>query len=208
MDMIRLDMRGKQCPIPVIETKKAFARIVGEGCVETRVDNQTAVENLKRLASSLGGSAEVTMSGDCDYLVRITASGQAEAASAPVDCVCAEPAVQAASGPMIAVFSSDRMGTGDEKLGAILMKGFIYALSQLEELPEKCVFYNSGARLTTADSVSLADLKSMEEAGTELITCGTCADFYGIKEQIAVGRIGNMYDIVSTMAQAGKILRP
>ena len=74
MDMIRLDMRGKQCPIPVIETKKAFARIVGEGCVETRVDNQTAVENLKRLASSLGGSAEVTMSGDCDYLVRITAS--------------------------------------------------------------------------------------------------------------------------------------
>ncbi|HIV80060.1 MAG TPA: sulfurtransferase-like selenium metabolism protein YedF, partial [Candidatus Avanaerovorax faecigallinarum] len=104
--------------------------------------------------------------------------------------------------------SSDRMGEGNDELGKVLMKGFIYALSQLEKLPETILFYNGGATITCEGSESLADLRSMEEQGVKIFTCGTCLDYYGLKEKLAVGTVTNMYAIVETMASAGRVIRP
>ena len=112
------------------------------------------------------------------------------------------------SGDTIAVISSDRMGEGNDELGKVLMKGFIYALSQLEKLPETILFYNGGATITCEGSESLADLKSMEEQGVKIFTCGTCLDYFGLKEKLAVGTVTNMYAIVETMASAGRVIRP
>ena len=100
------------------------------------------------------------------------------------------------------------MSLGDEKLGKILMKGFIYAVSKQEKLPEVIIFYHQGAKLTTNDSDSIQDLKEMEAEGVEILTCGTCLDYYGLTEKLAVGSITNMYDIVEHLMSDVKIIRP
>ncbi|MBQ2401101.1 MAG: sulfurtransferase-like selenium metabolism protein YedF, partial [Lachnospiraceae bacterium] len=86
-------------------------------------------------------------------------------------------------------------------------KGFIYALSQLEELPKTLLFYNGGATITCEESPSVEDLKNMEAQGVEILTCGTCLDYYGLKDKLAVGSVTNMYTIVEKLAQADKIIK-
>ena len=100
------------------------------------------------------------------------------------------------------------MGEGNEELGHVLIKGFLFAVTQLDELPKTMLFYNGGAKLTTEGSESLEDLKSLEAQGVEIMTCGTCLDYYGLKEKLKVGTVTNMYSIVETMNQAGRIIRP
>ncbi len=106
------------------------------------------------------------------------------------------------------VVSSDRMGEGNDELGKVLMKGFIFAVTQLDTLPKTMLFYNGGATLTAEGSDSLEDLKSLEAQGVEVMTCGTCLDYYGLKEKLQVGTVTNMYSIVETMANAGRIIKP
>ena len=106
------------------------------------------------------------------------------------------------------VVSSDQMGNGEEKLGRTLMKAFLFALTRQDELPETIMFYNSGAFLSCEGSQSLEDLKNLEAEGVNIMTCGTCLDFYGLKEKLAVGTVTNMYEIVENMEKADKIIRP
>ena len=61
--------------------------------------------------------------------------------------------------------TSDKMGDGDPELGAILIKGFVYALTQLETPPSVMLFYNGGAKLTASDSPCIEDLKTLQEQG-------------------------------------------
>lgn len=128
--------------------------------------------------------------------------------SAPVrpaeETVCAPDA----RGDLVVAVGSNCMGNGEETLGKTLMKGFLYAVSQLPTLPKTILFYNSGAYLTCTGSDSLEDLKFMEAQGVEIRTCGTCLDFYKLKETLAVGSITNMYAIAETLAAAGKVIKP
>ena len=100
------------------------------------------------------------------------------------------------------------MGSGDEKLGKKLMKAFIFALTSQDEIPDKVICYNTGARLTTLDADTVKDLKTLEAAGTTVMTCGTCLDFYGLKDQLQVGIVSNMYDIVEAQMSAALVIRP
>ena len=100
------------------------------------------------------------------------------------------------------------MGRGDDALGATLMKGFLYALSQLEQLPRTILFYNGGAHLTVEGSDSLEDLKAMADRGVEILTCGTCLNFYGLTERLAVGGVTNMYTIVEKLSGADRVVKP
>ena len=113
-----------------------------------------------------------------------------------------------ARGGRVVVISADTMGTGDEKLGKKLMKAFVFALTSQDEKIDKVICYNTGARLTTQDPDTVRDLKALEEAGTTVMTCGTCLDFYGLKEQLQVGIVSNMYDIVEAQMSASLIIRP
>ena len=108
----------------------------------------------------------------------------------------------------VVVISSDAMGSGDDTLGKVLMKGFIFALSQQDELPSTILFYNGGARLTCADAPTLEDLRSLEAMGVEILTCGTCLNHYGLTDQLKVGGVTNMYVIVEKQMQADKVIRP
>ena len=96
----------------------------------------------------------------------------------------------------------------DNELGKVLMKGFLFAVTQLDELPKTMLFYNGGATLTTEGSDSLEDLKSLEAQGVTIKTCGTCLNYYGLTEKLCVGEVTNMYDIVETMAKASKVIKP
>ena len=111
-------------------------------------------------------------------------------------------------GDFVVAIDTDAMGRGSDDLGRTLMKGFIYAVSQLETLPKTILFYNGGAKLTVEGSVSLEDLKSMEAQGVQILTCGTCLNFYGLTDKLAVGSVTNMYVIVETLAKAGKVIKP
>ena len=209
--MITVDARGKQCPIPVIMTKKAIEALAAPDTVEVFVDNETAVGNVTRLAGSLGAAAASEKLGEKDYRLEITVAKLPGAEHA----AAADAAVQAAAacacdpkGDFIVVVPSATMGIGNDELGKVLIKGFLFAVSQLDVLPKKILFYNGGATLTVEGSASLADLKGMAEKGVEILTCGTCLDYYGIKDKLAVGAVTNMYTIVESMATAGKVIRP
>ena len=93
-------------------------------------------------------------------------------------------------------------------LGAVLMKGFIYALTSQEVLPDTILLYNNGAKLSTEGSDSLEDLKLLESQGVEILTCGTCLNYYGLTEKLAVGAVTNMYDICAKMMNAEKVVKP
>ena len=121
------------------------------------------------------------------------------------DGICTVPA--AADNTVVAV-SADHMGEGQGELGKNLLKAFLYALSQQESLPKAILFYNGGASLTCQGSLSLEDLQSMAERGVEILTCGTCLNYYGLSDKLQVGEVTNMYVIAEKQMQADLILRP
>ena len=200
-----VDAMGKQCPIPVVMTKKAIDGAAVGDEIEILVDNETAVNNLSRLANKTGCTFVSEKLEHKKYQVKMTV--QTEQSGRDLneeEFVCEIPNKKV----MAAVISSDVMGSGDDELGKILIKGFIYALSQMETLPDTVLFYNGGAKLTTEGSESLEDLKKMEEEGVEILTCGTCLKHYGLMEKLMVGKVTDMYTITERMTGADKVIRP
>ena len=130
---------------------------------------------------------------------------QAVAEEAEEEIVCA---VDSRKNGMVVVLSANVMGTGDEKLGTSLMKAFVFAVTKQDQLPETIVCYNTGAYLTCEGADTLEDMKALEAEGVNILTCGTCLDFYGIKDKLAVGTVTNMYEIVEVMEKAKNIVRP
>lgn len=205
--MININALGQTCPIPLIRTKKAIEELKGADIVEVLVDNEIAVQNLKKLASQLGCECESIEREKNVFAVTfdikdVTAVAKTDSAEE----ICGIQ-VGTKTGTVVAI-GSKTMGEGDEALGAILIKGFIFALTQMEELPETVLFYNGGAFLTCEGSDSIEDLKKLSDEGVKIMTCGTCLNNYGIADKLAVGEVTNMYAIVEAMTNAGKVLRP
>lgn len=171
------------------------------------VDNTIAVENLRKLAASQKADYKFRKKGEKEYEVILTVQQETDEAKVQETVELENCSIKTGKKTVV-VLSSDKMGEGEEKLGKILIKGFVYALTQLEQLPSAVLFYNSGAFLSCEDSPVLEDLKLLEEEGVEICTCGTCLDFYGLKEKLAVGNVVNMYQIVQTQVQADLILKP
>lgn len=101
---------------------------------------------------------------------------------------------------------SDRMGSGSDELGAVLMKSFLYTVSQTEPRPEAILFFNGGVHLTCEGSEALEDLRALEAAGTAIQSCGMCLDYYSLREKLAVGEVSNMYAIYERLAGADRRL--
>ena len=200
--MIQVNAMGDACPIPVVKTLQALKELHGAGTVQTLVDNKVAVENLTRLAESKGCTIETAQLGEKEYRVTITVGENTNVEEESGECyTCGKPKV-------VAVLSSDKMGGGNDELGGALMKAFVYALSQQETLPDTILCYNGGVKLTCEGSESLEDLKGMAARGVEIMSCGTCLNFYDLKEKLAVGEVTNMYVIVEKMSGADRVVRP
>ncbi len=187
-----VDGRKEACPRPVIMTKKKLDSI-DEGVVTTIVDNEVAKENVSKLATSLGYEFSVRTEGE-DYYITIK-KGEVE--------VGPQEKKENIIDQTIAL-ASNTMGKGEEKLGEILMKSFIYTVSETQPYPKTIVLYNSGVRLTCEGSEVLDDLIKLENEGVEIISCGTCLDFLNIKDSLKVGSISNMYTIYEKISNAKK----
>ena len=204
--MLKVNAMGDTCPIPVVKTKEAIRQLGAEGgVVETLVDNDIAVQNLSKMANQKGYGVESEKLGENEYRVTMTVRAGADLPAESEETVCMVPAGQKNT---VVVVAADHMGEGEGELGKNLLKAFLYALSQQESLPKTILFYNGGASLTCQGSLSLEDLKSMAERGVEILTCGTCLNFYGLTEKLAVGGVTNMYDIVEKQMAADLIVRP
>lgn len=202
--MITVDARGDQCPIPVVKAKQALGQLPEGGLVRVLVDNEIAVQNLTKLGRHQSMEVQSRKLKDKEFEVVIAS----DKAMVPQPEPEAEPCMPDARGDTVVAVGSAVMGSGDDQLGAVLMKGFLYALSQMDRLPDTILFYNGGARLTTEGSQSLEDLRNLEAQGVKIRTCGTCLDFYRLKEKLQVGEVTNMYEIAETLAAAGKVIRP
>ena len=205
MELIHVDARGDACPIPVVKTKAAIAKLNGEGTVETLVDNETAVQNLTKMAHQKGYGVTSEKQNDSCYRVSMTIQEREDNDNAPEKAL-SQPMVQEQN--TVVVISADHMGEGDDELGRTLLKGFIFALVTQEKRPRTILFYNGGARLTCEGSDSLEDLRALAEQGVELLTCGTCLNFYGLTDKLAVGGVTNMYEIVEKQMKATLVVRP
>ena len=201
--MIVIDMLGQICPVPVIKTKQAIEAFPPSGgVVKVLVDNAVACENLEKMSSHKGYKCKVEKLGERNYAVTIkVGSGRQNETEQPSIIT----PVNSNSGLVIAI-GQDSMGHGSEELGKILIKGFIFSISQLSTPPKAILFFNSGVKLATESSNALADLKVAEEKGTKIRVCGTCVDYFGCKAEIAVGEIVNMYDIVEFMNGASSVV--
>ena len=199
-----IDAIGRPCPIPVIEAKKALGR-PGADSVLVKVDNIVAVQNLEKMAKGSGYGFSFAERSPAAFEVSISLDGKAPPAQSAVadteTCAVCAPM----GGPVVLV-TKNGMGEGSEELGLILVKGFIYALTELPVPPTHVVFLNSGAFLTVEGANTLEDIIRLEAKGTKILTCGTCLNFFGLTEKLAVGAVTNMYGITEALAGAAKII--
>lgn len=195
---IDVDCRGLLCPKPVIMTREALKERNNTFCV--LVDNDASRENVQRFATNSGCAVEVSKHPD-GFVIEVTpgaASGE-RAQEEPV--TCSVPSIN-----KVIFIGADEVGRGDRELGTTLIKAFLYACTENDDRAAKYVFMNSGVRLVTENEETIKHVKKLEEEGAEIVVCGTCLDFYGLKERLEVGRVSNMYEIQSIMVSADRLV--
>ncbi|WP_416334842.1 sulfurtransferase-like selenium metabolism protein YedF [Anaerococcus sp. DFU013_CI05] len=193
--MIQIDVLGKACPIPVIETKKALRENPDEKTFEILVDNEVATENLAKMAHELKIDYTVGKLADRKYEVSLEKTEASREHSVIEDY----SVNQATSDNYIVIVNSDKIGDGDEEFSKQLLEGFIYSVTEQDHLPVEIIFFNRGVFLTTENEKTIEDLKNLENRGVRVYSCGLCLDHYGKKDELAVGEITNMYKIVEAM---------
>lgn len=224
---MKIDTRGKLCPEPIIMTKRAISDAKEGTRIEVVSDNETVRGNLLTYLRELGYTPECEAREGLfhiTFVVGETESGESSTVDkerkenpkdearilGKVEFLTMEDikcAVSEKESIAVAI-SGDVMGSGDDKLGALLVRSFINSLAALDQLPSVIVLYNSGVKLTIEGSDTAQSLAELEKAGVEIIVCGTCTDFYAINDRVAVGTISNMLTITNKLAQADKIIYP
>ena len=204
--MTQLDMMGNPCPIPVIRARKELEKPDSDG-VLVLVDNIVAVQNLEKMAKGLGYVFSYESDGDALFRVSIGKDGASMPRAVPIpkDTLLAAPAQDKTDGVTVLI-TKDMMGDGSEELGRILIKGFIFSLTELPVLPKAVIFLNSGVRLAVEGSNTLADLQKLSDAGATVLACGTCLNYYGLTEKLAVGEVTDMFGITGHLAAPGKLI--
>ena len=188
-----LDVRDKPCPEPVILTKKAISEKNFDE-LEIITNSEVSKENITRFLTTSDFKFQITQKKN-EYYISVKVTENIDKTVTP----------QSNQGLKI-IFTKDYFGEGDKKLGEILIKTFIHTLNELDNQPETLFFVNRGVYLTVLDSFVLEDLKSLECKGSEILSCGTCLDYYNLKEKLAVGKIGNMYRLIELIEKGGIIL--
>jgi len=188
-----VDARGLACPQPVIMAKRTIEE---RGNCVVIVDDEAARENVCRMAESLGCDVRVEEKNGAAY-IHISRDN--------VDKVWEEK--EPSAGPTVVVFPYDKMGRGDDELGMLLMRAFLHTLGEVSPRSDVMIFFNAGVKLVTEESEVLDDLHSLEKQGMGILVCGTCLDYFGLKDNLKVGVVSNMYDIAETMLSAGRVIR-
>ena len=203
--MLTVNAIGDACPIPVVKTKKAIEALTADETVVVLVDNETALQNVTKAARTMGFEVQQETVSDKEFkiTIQVVKGAAVPAEEVPAACCC-----EGYKKNYVVAVSSDKMGEGSEELGKVLIKAFFFALTQQDELPGTIIFYNGGVKLSTEGSPVLEDLKNLAAQGVEVISCGTCLNFYQLSEKLAVGEVSNMYDIVEHLRKADVVVKP
>ena len=182
--MKEIDAKGMACPKPVVLTKNALE---DNREVITIVDNEAASENVAKLAKKLNCSVSVLKESDNLYKINIKKSE-----SAAVDS-------GAETEGKVYLIDSEFMGEGAPELGRILIKGFLSTLLELNPLPQKVIFLNSGVKLTASYNDTADVIRELEENDVDILSCGTCLEYYDLESELKVGEVSNMYEIADSL---------
>lgn len=190
-----LNLKGLACPKPVIAVKNELNEL--ENCVlKVIVDNSFAKENIIRFCENLGIKSNVLSEKDNEIVIQIKKGSVLEK----------ESTKNYELEDSLIFISSDKFGDGEEELGKILMKGYIYTLTECMPYPKNIVFANLGVKLATENEETVQNLKILEENGVEIFSCGACLDYYNLKDNLNVGKVTNMYSIVEMMQKSKKVI--
>jgi selenium metabolism protein YedF len=204
-DMEIIDCRGLACPQPVILAKKAVEQ---HRRVEVIVDDTVALENIRRMAKTQGCTIQAEEKEKGVFHIFLALGDQGSGLTQAECPVASASGPGGMKGPLVVVFTENRMGRGNQELGYVLIKAFIHTLSEQEEVPDTIIFYNTGVLLTVRDGEVVDDLKKLAEAGAKILVCGTCTNYFEITKDVGVGVISNMYDIANAMCRADRLVMP
>jgi len=193
--MKTIDCRNQQCPQPVIQTRQAMLA-EPEAMLQVLVDDQVCQDNVSRLAKTLGYGTKV-IAGAEGILLELT----------PGEHTAENHQKDQKVGPTIIFIGSDQMGHGDAKLGQILMKNFIFTLTESDSTPDAIYCVNSGVKLTIGGSDVIEPLENLASQGVDIASCGLCLEFFDAKDSLMVGRISNMLELINALEGAGNIIR-
>lgn len=200
--MIEVNAMGQPCPAPLIMTKKAIKENFAADNITVKVDNEIAVQNLTKMASHLGIKSEISKIKDGEFSVLFNIKDDSKC-----NIIDDVESFKIDDYGYAVIISSDKMGLGSDELGSKLMEGFVYALTEQDSLPQIIVLYNSGVNLAVKNEKTISDFQKLKEQGCEVLSCGTCLDFYGLKDSLKVGEVTNMYRIAEIM-RTKKVVRP
>jgi selenium metabolism protein YedF len=189
-----IDCRNMACPMPVVTVKRSLEDSF-DGELRVLVDDGPARENVTRFALNRGYMVEEQKEGE-GYSLLLTGT----------PTVTQVDKVASASGRVI-VISSDRLGDGPEELGRLLMKNFIITLLELEEMPERIFFLNSGVLLTTEGSEVIEALERLACSGVEILSCGVCLDYFHAREKLRSGSVTNMFTMAEALLHSASVIR-
>lgn len=195
--MKTIDCRGQACPAPVLAVKKGLEESADGLCV--LVDNGAPHENVSRFAKNRGYTVTETPDND-GWSLLLTRGALADQPLSPQQ-------QQAPIGDRILLITSERLGDGPEELGRLLMKNFIITLLETEQQPGRILLLNTGVLLATNGAETVTPLKRLEERGVELFACGVCLDFLHKKEELAVGKVTNMFSTAEQLLAAGSVIK-
>lgn len=203
--MKTLDCKGLNCPKPVLEAKAYLEDHPGESFLVI-VDNEASRENVLRFGRSQGCTVSVQAISDGNFEITVHPGDMTSVKGdfSPEDYECALPS----TGNLVYIISSDSMGRGSDELGWGLLQTYVRTIEEVDPLPSHVILYNGGVKLAATENKGLEALQNLEKKGVAIWSCGTCLEFFHLEEKCQVGTITNMYDIMNTMATAGKVVSP
>ena len=204
--MTEIDVRDLACPGPVLKLRELLNQ--GEREITMHVADELCRSNVTRFAASRNAEAEVEDPGDGTFVVRINACEDSTGSRAGEEEFIVGDVSEVAEGPRVVQITAATMGSGDDELGALLLRSFVKTQAELERKPNAVLFYNDGVKLCCEGSYLVDDLRGLEAAGVEIIACGTCLNFFELGDQLRVGRVTDMLEIAGRLADAGSIVRP
>ncbi|MBI4964509.1 MAG: sulfurtransferase-like selenium metabolism protein YedF [Desulfomonile tiedjei] len=206
-NILTVDARGLSCPQPVLETKRVIDEQLSDH-FKVLVDTETSRENVSRFARNKGFQVEIRENGQSQFEIDIR---KAESNAGPesqeqlIPCPLPEPSAQTRN---VVYVANACMGRGDDELGQKLMRGFLRTWIDIDPKPWRMVFINSGVKLTTVDDEAVEAVSMLQERGVEILSCGTCLQFFGLEDKLRVGKVTNMYEVIESMNAATKVISP
>ncbi len=203
----QIDLRGLTCPEPVLRTKKLLddKSIIK---VEALVESEVNVKNLARLARSQRVSMSCSNEGDFYRVVLTRAETEPLNALEELAIREAQKETNKQRVGTIVFISKDTLGEGDRDFSVSLLNVFLQTMFDAGHRPRAILMANSGVKLMDPGGSTLPVLSNFAEAGCEVLACGLCVEFYGLKGKVPADQITNMFSICEYLMNADRVITP